>query len=132
MSNRIIEALTAGYAAYARGDFEEAFQNLPPEFEVHGHLGPEDLSNHTGAEALRIADRQNREVFPDTTWEPLEFVELKDRMLVRVRIAGTGRHTRLHLEQELAHLWTLEAGRPIRLDIYPSWAEARSTVGLDD
>ena len=132
MSRQDVDQLRTAWDAYSRGDFETAFQAVDPEFELHDHMIPEASAAGVGAEALLVNRGQVGEAFTDQTYEPLEFIDLEDRILVRVRGRGKGRHTGLDVEEETGQLWTLRDGLAVRLDVYRTWAETRRAAGLKD
>ena len=98
---------------------------------VIGHGKTAAAGAGVGLVIVAIID-QIRDVFGDVRWQPLEFLDLGDRVLVRVRIAGTAGLTALPVEQDLGHLYTLRDGLVTRLDIFRTWDEARAAAGLED
>ena len=132
MSRQDVDELRIAWDAYSRGDLERAFQAVHPEFEVQDHMIPEASAAGMGADALLANRQQVGEAFSDLTYEPLEFIDLQGRILVRVRGTGKGRHTGLAVAEETGQLWTLRDGLAVRLDVYRTWREARYAAGLDD
>jgi ketosteroid isomerase-like protein len=70
-----------------------------------------------------------REAFGDITWEPREIVDLGDRVLVRVHLSAKGQRTALPIEEDIGHIYTLNEGKAVRLDIFRTWEEARRATG---
>lgn len=130
MSATDVESLRLAYEAYAAGDFEAAMKHVHPAFEFHDHSRLDARSNATGPEAMLANRRQVVDAFEDVSYEPLEFVEVADQILVRVRASGRGRHTGLTMVEETGQVWTLRDGQVVRLDVYRTWDEARRAVGL--
>jgi ketosteroid isomerase-like protein len=91
---------------------------LPESEEVHGHGG-----------ALRFLATQ-MEAFTAMWFEPQEFIDAGDRVVVRVRTSGSARHTGIAVEFERIHVWTYRGGKVARLDIFASKQQALEAVGL--
>jgi ketosteroid isomerase-like protein len=91
---------------------------LPESEEVHGHDG-----------ALRFLATQ-MEAFKAMWFEPQEFIDAGDRVVVRVRLGGSARHTGIAVEFERIHVWTYRGGKVARLDIYASKRQALEAAGL--
>jgi ketosteroid isomerase-like protein len=79
--------------------------------------------------ALRFLATQ-MEAFETMWFEPLEFLDTGDRVVVPVRIGGRARHTGIDLEFERVHVWTYRSGKVLRLEIYARKREALEAVGL--
>jgi uncharacterized protein len=132
MTRENVQLVQANYDALDRGDLESAFDTIAPDFEIGVRAVPEAAPEVRGPEALVAIIEQIRDVFGDVRWQPLEFLDLGDRVLVRVRIAGTAGLTALPVEQDLGHLFTLNDGRLTRMDIFRTWDEARAAAGVGD
>jgi ketosteroid isomerase-like protein len=91
---------------------------FPESDEVHGRDG-----------ALRFLATQ-REAFETMWFEPMEFLDAGDSVVVSVRIGGRARHTGIELEFERVHVWTYRSGKVLRLEIYASKPDALEAVGL--
>ena len=132
MESENLAALRRGFDAVRRGDLGAAADMLDPSFEIGERLVPETRPDVRGPEALLANVAEIREVFGDVTWEPLEFVDVGDRLLVRVLLEGTAEHTALPIAEEIGHVYTFREGRATRLDIYRSWAEAQRAGGWSE
>lgn len=108
--------------------------NFAPEFEVRDHVIPESTEGTVGPQALAANLERFAEAFERFDVEPLEYEEIEDGMLVRIRARGrTERDGGMDLELEAGQLWRMrEDGLAVSVDIYPSWEEARREAGLKD
>jgi ketosteroid isomerase-like protein len=70
------------------------------------------------------------EAFDALWFEPLEFIDATDRVLVVVRVCGCARHTGLKLEFLRGHVFSYRGGQVLRMDMYADRAEALKAVGL--
>jgi ketosteroid isomerase-like protein len=129
-----IERFRAGFEALSRGDMDAVFANFAPEFEVRDHVIPESTEGAVGPKALSANLERFAEAFERFDVEPLEYEEIEDGMLVRIRARGrTERDGGMDLELEAGQLWRIrEDGLAVSVDIYPSWEEARREAGLKD
>jgi ketosteroid isomerase-like protein len=132
MASENVETLARNYAALDQGKLESVLATIAPDFEIGARAVPEAPPDVKGPQALVAIIDQIRDIFGDARWEPLEFVDLGHRVLVRVRIAGTGGLMELPVDQALGHLYTLRDGQITRLDIFRTWEEARAAAGLED
>ena len=69
------------------------------------------------------------DAFGDLDWEAQEIVDLEDRVLVRVRLTARGKHSALPIDEEVGHVYTIENGKAVKLEIFRTWAEAREAAG---
>ena len=121
------DALTASDVAPLRRLVEERFD---PEVTIKpAGVFPETDDVHGRDGALRFLATQS-EAFETVRFEPLEFLDAGDRVVVPVRISGRGRHTGINLEFERVHVWTYRRGKVLRLEIYAGKHEALEAVGL--
>jgi ketosteroid isomerase-like protein len=131
MASENVEMIKRNYEALDRGEPESVLDTIAPEFEIGVRAVPEAAPDVKGPEALLAVVDQIRNVFGDVRWQPREFVDLGDRVLVRTRIAGSVGDTQIPIQQDLGHLFTVDAGLITRMDIFRTWDEARAAAGLE-
>ena len=140
MSQENVELAKRGYAVLNEvvksGDFaalrryvEERFDpacvlkpagELPESAEVQGHEA-----------AVRFLVAQS-EAFDALWFEPVEFVDAADRVVVTVRVCGYGRHSGIKVEFLRGHVFSYRGGRVLRVDMYADRADAFTAVGLEE
>jgi len=124
-------------AAYKSGDVNDL---LPLADEVwdpnivlstKGDLlaGGEEWHGYEGV--LRFIASQ-MEAFQQMWLEPQEFIEAGNMLVVSVQFGGRARHTGIELEFSTANVFTINDGRPTRMDLYESKAEALKAAGLSE
>jgi ketosteroid isomerase-like protein len=135
MSEENVEMLRRYYEAFTEGGSDEAFKFLDPEFELRGPREFPDLAEpHFGPEgAARYLAKVN-EVIEDYRMAPEKFIDAGDnRVLVLSREGGRGRGSGAEVQTHLtAHLWTLRAGKIVRMQSYWERAEAFEAAGLSE
>jgi ketosteroid isomerase-like protein len=50
--------------------------------------------------------------------DPERFFDAGDRIVVYLRLSGTGRSSGIEVANNPAHVWTLRAGKAVRLEVY--------------
>jgi ketosteroid isomerase-like protein len=63
-------------------------------------------------------------------WRPELFVDLREHVLVRVKLSGRARSTGIETEARLAHLWTVRGGHAVKLAIYHDWQSGLEAAGV--
>jgi ketosteroid isomerase-like protein len=89
-----------------------------------------DGSSYAGRSGLRSFVETWEEGFE---WEHVgaeEIVDAGDCVVVMVHHRGRGKISRIETEQRYAMVWELRDGRALRMDLYPTRAEALEAVGL--
>ena len=131
MSQENVElAQTLGNLYNERG-FAESSEVLDPEFvwDVSRMEAPESAS-YTGEEGFRSFFESWAEGFASDWVEAEEIVDAGDRVVVMVHHSGRGRTSGIEVDQRYAMVWTVRDGRAMRMDMYPTRAEALEAVGL--
>jgi ketosteroid isomerase-like protein len=121
-----------GYAAWNRGDFDAMEQLLAPEFEVDATDRVLNPDRYLGVEGFRRLAREMFEIWDSWLIEPQEFVERGDRVFVEHRIRARGKGSGLELEQTYWSVWTVRAGRALRLALYVDRGRALAAAGLPE
>ena len=103
------------YEAMNEGQFDWMADHFPPDFELvptagsgEKFVGPENISRWFD----EIAE----------AWETIrtdvqEVVDFGDRVVVLGRIRNRGRGSGIEMDVVAAHLWTVENGVPIRVEL---------------
>jgi ketosteroid isomerase-like protein len=104
-------------------DFHSEFEMRPLFSAVEGH-------SYEGIRGYR-AWRDDMEQFSEADrYEPEDFVDLGEHVLVTGTWFVTSKITGAPVEATHVHLWIFRDGKPWRWEIYPSKAEALEAAGL--
>jgi ketosteroid isomerase-like protein len=130
MARREIELLRDLYASWGRGDFRGGRELLDPDIEFN--LGTPDYEA-TPAHGPDQIEQQMREFLAN--WaayriEAEEFLDAGDRVLVRARQRGLGKHSGVEVDMPLFGVWTFREAKVVRISFYSSEREAREAAGL--
>ena len=130
MSQENVEILRSGYVAWNRGDRDTAFEFLEPEFELQLPEGGMNVGSFQGREAVTKLWEGYLEVFDFFHMEPEEFFDADDRVVVFVHMPARGKGSGVEVQFRPAHLWTMRAGKAVRLEVFPEREKALEAAGL--
>ena len=117
MTEANVDTLRRGYEALNRGDLTEVMALIDENLVWDGgDLSPDGQSPSPGRASFEAFVRSWIDAFDDFRIEPREVIELEPFLLAVVRQSGRGRASGAPIEIEIAHLWTIEDGRAIRLE----------------
>lgn len=126
MSQEDIETLRAGYEALNRGDLSGAFQHVHPDFE----LSTTEAGEYRGLAAARRFVEGLMEPFDETVWEPVEFFDRGDHIVVLVHFRVRPRGSDAVVENQVGHLWTVQDGKAVRLQTFARREDVLAAAGL--
>jgi uncharacterized protein len=137
MSTENVELVRRGYEAFARGGIEAAMDfvksgSVSPELEW---IPPPDAPTHgvyRGHDEAKAEFHEWSGHFEDYDWEPSEFIDAGDRVLVVGRQRGRGRESGAAVSAQEFHVWTIEGGKMVRMEMFRSRPEAVHAAGLPD
>jgi ketosteroid isomerase-like protein len=125
-------AFLAGNEAFNRGDFAAAFAVLPPDCEWHSVAYATERVLVGSEQVCRFFEEEIFGMFRGWRSEPLHFLQARDGVFVVLLSGhGTGSSSGAPVHLDLAEVWELRGGVPIRVREFPSWGEALSAAGLD-
>jgi ketosteroid isomerase-like protein len=120
------------YEAFNRGDAERALELLHPEPELHQPPEVVDAEAYIGQEAFLQGMSLFTEDWDEPRLEPQEVDAVGNSVLMRVRVSGRGRRSRLEMTTEFFHAWTFRDGRPCRCFVRSTPDDALKAVGLEE
>jgi ketosteroid isomerase-like protein len=125
MSEENVEAARRGFEALERGGVEAFLEFIDPEFET---TTPPELtvepSTYRGREGMRRYFDSFYEIMDEVRFEPEEFIEAGDRVVVPARLIARGRDTGIEAVQQIVMVWTIRDGRGLRVETYATREEA--------
>jgi uncharacterized protein len=132
-----MEMVRRGYEAFARGGIEAVMDfvssgPVSPELEW---IPPPDAPTHGVYRGRDEAEAEFYEwsgQFEDYAWEPSEFIDAGDRVLVIGRQRGRGKGSGAAVSAQEFHVWTIQAGKMVRMEMFRERSEAVRAAGLVD
>ena len=102
---------------------------LAADFEMHGRPDVPDSRVYRGREAAKDFFRMLQEVWAELRWEPLEFTDLGDAIVVEARIVALGRGSEVPIEADETDVFWFRDGEIVRLQGFPTKADALEAIG---
>jgi ketosteroid isomerase-like protein len=129
VSEEDLELVRRVYEKWARGDFSMGeFLHADVEFEM---VDWPEGSSARGINDMTRAWLGALSAWEDFRVEPREFISAGRHLLVLNRINGRGRGSGIEMSADTASLWTIEAGKVVRLALYWDVAKAFEAAGLE-
>lgn len=75
---------------------------------------------------------RRKETVSDPQWRPERYIDLNERVLVRVQLSGRDTESGEEIETRIAHLWSFSPGECARLAVYHDWQGALEAAGLQE
>jgi ketosteroid isomerase-like protein len=111
----------------------EAFAELlDVDFGIEEATDMPDSESYSGKDAFIANINKLAAEFDDLRIEPLEFVDLGEKLIVVVSMAGRGRASGAVVEMTFAQLWSIRAGKAINLRDFATKNDALKAMGLEE
>jgi ketosteroid isomerase-like protein len=130
MSQENIELLRQGYEAMSRRDIDAMLAVVDPEIEIRDRPEAPDARTYRGHEGAVYALGVSFDAFDDFHLVPERFYDADDKVVVVLRMEGTGRVSGAPVEERIAHLWKIRDGRAISLRVFSDPADALAAAGI--
>jgi ketosteroid isomerase-like protein len=136
MSQENVETIGAMFAIVNErgvGAATEVFGDLlAPDFALEEAADLPDPASYAGREAFIENMAKLEGSFHELRMEPLEILDLGERVIVVVSMSGRGRGSSVPVEMTFAQLWSLRDGKAVSLRDFATKAEALAAVGLSE
>ncbi len=119
------------YDAWAAGDIETALAGIDPDIEWIEPAESPDGQAWRGAEGVLASMAKWTQPFDDYAFEITESIDLGDRALFALVQRGRGKSSGVDVESPIWHLWTVENGRAIRVEMFFDRDDALAAAGTD-
>ena len=118
--------------ASGRQDFARALEAMDEDVEVHLPPAFPGAGTARGHEGWLRLQAEFEEAFAGVDYEPEEFEQAGDRILVRIRYSGTARHTEIPIDVDVYWLYTFRGAKIRRMDVFLDREEATAAAGLSE
>ena len=124
--------LRALYEAASRRDWDAAFSNALPDFELRLPEGDILSASYRAVEGIRRYYGDLLEPFEEAVAEPAKSLERGDQIVVYSvgRIRPRGSSTVVEIRN--GHLWTIRGGKLARCELFPKPEQALEAAGLSE
>jgi ketosteroid isomerase-like protein len=131
MSRQNVEVFRRAMAAYEAGDWTALREITHPDVTLRPAEGFVESGPFVGREAVIRWREETSKIWPDAVPEPMsDFIEVGDRVAVRVRFRGTSHGPEMSLEY--SEVWTFKDGQVIAVEMFFDHAEALQAVGVEE
>jgi ketosteroid isomerase-like protein len=131
MSQANVEIVRGAYAALNAGDEETLLSVVDPEIVIDASRAVFNPNTYVGLDGLREISAGMNEVWETIRFEPLEFVDAGERVVVVERLVGKGKGSGVEVAQTWGAVWTVRGGRVVRMELsYPDREAALAAAGL--
>ena len=131
MAESLVEQFRRAYDDFARGDLDAVLDLIDPDVELRDRPESPDASVYHGHQGVRESFEKSLEMFEVLDFIPLRFVEHGDYVVVTILMRGRGRGSGAPVEDEIAHLWTVQDGKGVALQVYSDEADALRAAGVE-
>ncbi len=134
MSQENVEVVRKLYECFARRDVAAAFPDYAdPDIELRvPPLYPDTPEVFRGLAGVEAWIAMIDEVWSQWRFEPERYLDAGSTVVVLARLVAEGGTSGIHLEREVAHLWTLDNGLATSIQVYLDRAQALEAAGLSE
>ena len=129
VSEANVAIVRASYDAYLRGDLEAALLAIDPAIEIHDHDIP-DAREYRGLDGMFAWQADWERSWESWRWDPEDYIDAGEQVVAILRVYAKGRGSGVDVERVDGAVWTLSAGKCVRMDYYGSRDEALNAAGL--
>jgi ketosteroid isomerase-like protein len=130
MSQENVEIVRRVYERWARGDFTEG-DVFHPEVEFEMPDWPEAAKSR-GLDGMRRTWQATLSAWDEFRAEPDDFIDAGEHVVVLTRAHARGKGSGADVRADTATLWTIDAGKVVRLALYWNAAKALEAAGLSE
>ena len=128
MSEEDIKTLRLVYGAAGRQDWNAALEAMDSNIEWKSVLA----GTHHGHDEVRRFFEDMTAPFEKTVFEPEEFFDHGDQIVVFVRMRVRPSGSDAFVENRVGHLWTMREGKAVRCRTFPRREDALEAAGLSE
>lgn len=131
MSRDAIDLVRSGYRAWNRGDRDWVLEHMSPEIEWTTPPEDPERGTYSGYEGVQEFWGQWRAAVGKLVFEPEEFIDAGDHIVVTAQRSGTGEHSGLSVSDRVTQLFSFENGKCVRVIEFYDKADALREIGMD-
>jgi ketosteroid isomerase-like protein len=132
VSRQNITAVKSFFDAINRGEVDDAFDFLDPDFEwdMSRSINPDLKGVHRGREEVLRLFAQFRDLWEDFEWISEEVIDLGEKVVAVGGPQASGR-SGIEVRARGAQVWEFKSGRPSAARVCQSKAEALELAGAE-
>ena len=117
MSQENVDVVRRMYAAFNRGDEDALAELADPGIVIDATRLTFNPNTYVGHQGLRDIGAQMHDVWQEIRFDPREFVDLGERVVVVERLIGKGKGSGIEVAQSWGAIWTVRDGRVVRMEL---------------
>jgi ketosteroid isomerase-like protein len=130
MSQENVEILRAGWKAFIEGGVDATLGYYAEDCVCEDFPELPDGASYEGHEGLRKRNRQFTESWEDLVFEPVEFIDAGDQIVVAVAMRGHGRGSDTPMDAAAVFVYEVRDGKIVRDRAFTSRSQALEAAGL--
>ena len=130
MSQADIDDIRARYEAVSRGDRAAMCRDVHPGFALKTPDRVPNAGTYLGEQEANRFMLDFWEPFEEVTVEPQEFIERGDQIVVTLLVRNRYKGSSAFVEIQVASIWTMRDGKPIRCEMFPEREQAFAAAGV--
>ena len=130
MSQENVEVIRALHEDWLRGDM--GLDRLDPEISMAESDALPGAVSARGFDAVKRYIESFTKHWEDIRFEPEEFIDAGDSVVVVARLIGTGKRSGVPVTHRWAYVWTVRGNKALSMVGYADRAEALKAVGLEE
>jgi uncharacterized protein len=132
MSRENVDIVRRCYEAWNRGDWDGVIAFADPDIEWYTPKEDPDWGSYSGHDGLRRFWTDWAEAVGRLRFEPEEFIDTEDHVVVVTRRRGRGIQSGLEIEDRVIQVVTMRDGKGTCVREFYDRAEALEAVGLTE
>lgn len=133
MSQENVEIVRRLHPFLERRDWDGMVDRIDPDVELHGTvggIGEGQLVARGIRQISEVIEAEDAEIWDEHRWEPQEYIDAGDRVVVLQREYQRGKGSGVELVVDTATIFDVRDGRIVRIQGYVNPAEALEAAGL--
>jgi ketosteroid isomerase-like protein len=130
MSQENVAVIRAIYDGWLADD--PGYQRFDPEITMIESKALPGAVEAYGIDSVRRYMESFRRYWEKIRFEPQEYIDAGDRVVVIARLVGRGKSSGIPVERTWSYVWTLRDGRALRMDGFANRAQALQAAGLSE
>ena len=133
MSETNADLVREGFEAMREGDVDALLPFIHPDFEA---TTPPALAaepdTYRGHDGIRRYFDTFYEAMDRVNFEPKEFIQVGERVVVPLTLRARGRTTGIETAQDIVLIWDVKDGKAIRIEVYATLEAAMAAARSGD
>ena len=132
MSQENEELVRRGWEAFERGDLSGALEAMSPNMVTHVAQPIPVAGTYHGREGFLQVTLDWAESYDELVMTGEQFIDAGDKVIVRSLHKSRDAESGVPVETDVWYVWTVHAGKAVRVDIFIDRGEALEAAGLSE